>query len=660
MKIKNIKINSYGTLKEKEISLGDNLNIIYGKNESGKSTLLNYIKNIFYGISKNKNGKEISDYEKYKPWIGEEFSGKIKYRLDDGTNYEIYRDFSKKNAKLFNDNLEDISNQYKIDKKDGSQFFCDQTNVNEKMYLSTIMTPQQEVVLDHTTQNILVQKMANLAGTGEDTVSFQKAMDKLNKRLVEEVGTNRTQDRPLNLIQKRMKEIEIVLKDEVDQLKDKRNLEGSKDEILEKIEKEKDRNNGLRKLVMLIQKSQIDQEKNTLKNQLQDEKEEKIKNLKEQKENLIKNNELNKKVNLEKSKEENENRLNAKIKKRYFIFGIIFILLIGINILSFTFIQNKIVNYIFLTLIPIELILFIINYRKNNQLKKEIQKQVLEQKLEDKLQNQKLEEQLSMINNQINLLEKELQNYKKEIEEEKENIDKNLILSIEEIKREHQNLGISLSITNLIMEDELQKELNISEQKIMEYRLKLNGLEYENKNVSERLEEIVGLKEEYENLREQLQIVEEKNKCIQATKELLEKAYEEMKKSVTPKFTQNLSELIKKITDGKYQKVSIHEEKGLIVELQNGEYIPVSLLSVGTIDQLYLSLRLAMLDEISQEKMPIILDEAFAYFDEERLKNSLLFLLEQAKEHQIMLFTCTKREKQILDGLNLAYHWIEL
>ncbi|MCI9040157.1 MAG: AAA family ATPase [Clostridia bacterium] len=660
MKIKNIKINSYGTLKEKEISLGDNLNIIYGKNESGKSTLLNYIKNIFYGISKNKNGKEISDYEKYKPWIGEEFSGKIKYRLDDGTNYEIYRDFSKKNAKLFNDNLEDISNQYKIDKKDGSQFFCDQTNVDEKMYLSTIMTPQQEVVLDHTTQNILVQKMANLAGTGEDTVSFQKAMDKLNKRLVEEVGTNRTQDRPLNLIQKRMKEIEIVLKDEVDQLKDKRNLEGSKDEILEKIEKEKDRNNGLRKLVMLIQKSQIDQEKNTLKNQLQDEKEEKIKNLKEQKENLIKNNELNKKVNLEKSKEENENRLNAKIKKRYFIFGIIFILLIGINILSFTFIQNKIVNYIFLTLIPIELILFIINYRKNNQLKKEIQKQVLEQKLEDKLQNQKLEEQLLMVNNQINLLEKELQNYKKEIEEEKENIDKNLILSIEEIKREHQNLDISLSITNLIMEDELQKELNISQQKIMEYRLKLNGLEYENKNVSERLEEIVGLKEEYENLREQLQIVEEKNKCIQATKELLEKAYEEMKKSVTPKFTQNLSELIKKITDGKYQKVSIHEEKGIIVELQNGEYIPASLLSVGTIDQLYLSLRLAMLDEISQEKMPIILDEAFAYFDEERLKNSLLFLLEQAREHQIMLFTCTKREKQILDGLNLAYHWIEL
>ena len=67
-----------------------------------------------------------------------------------------------------------------------------------------------------------------------------------------------------------------------------------------------------------------------------------------------------------------------------------------------------------------------------------------------------------------------------------------------------------------------------------------------------------------------------------------------------------------------------------------------------------------MIDEISQEKMPIILDEAFAYFDDERLKNSLLFLIEQAKEHQIILFTCTKREKDILEQLGISYNWIEM
>ena len=562
MKIENIKINSYGILKEKEISLKNNLNIIYGKNESGKSTLLNYIKNIFYGISKNKNGKEMSDYEKYKPWIGEEFSGKIKYELDDGTSYEIYRDFTKKNAKLFNSDLEEISSQYKIDKKDGNQFFSDQTKVDEKMYLSTIMTPQQEVVLDHSTQNVLVQKIANLAGTGEDNVSFQKAMDKLNKRLVEEVGTNRTQDRPLNLIQKRMKEIESVLKTEMGYEENKQNLQSNKNEILEELEREQNRNNELKKLNMLTQKSQIEEEKRELKRQLQNEKEE-------------------------------------KVKKNYFTFGIILFLLIIINVLNFMFISNKIINYILLLLIPIEFILFVM---KNNKLRKELKKQ------------------------------------KSEEQKQKEIFDKNLNMKIEEI----------------------QKQIENSEKQMMNYHLQLNSLEYEDKNISEKLEEIISLKEEYENLKEQLQIVEEKNKCIQKAKELLEKAYEQMKKSVTPKFTQNLSDLIQKITDGKYQKVSIHEDKGLIVELQNGEYRSANLLSVGTIDQLYLSLRLAMLDEISKEKMPIILDEAFAYFDDERLKNSLLFLIQQAKEHQIMLFTCTKREKQILDELNLDYHWIEL
>ncbi len=565
MKIENIKVNSYGILKEKEINLKDNLNIIYGKNESGKSTLLNYMKNIFYGISKNKNGKEISDYEKYKPWIGEEFSGKIKYRLDNGMNYEIYRDFTKKNAKLFDENLEEISNQYKIDKKDGSQFFYDQTNVDEKMYLSTIMTPQQEVVLERSTQNVLVQKIANLAGTGEDNVSFQKAMDKLNKRLVEEVGTNRTQDRPLNLIQKRMKEIETVLKTELCYTENKQNLVSNKNEILDKLEKEKNRNNELKKVNMLTQKNQIEAEKNELKKQLQNEKEE-------------------------------------KVKKNYFAFGIILVLLIIINILNFQFIGNRIINYILLSFIPVELILFVINYIKNNKLKKELQKQ------------------------------------KSEIQKQKEISNKNLVSKMEEI----------------------QKQIEASEQQIINYRLQLNSLEYEDRNISEKLEEIVSLKEEYENLKEQLQIVEEKDRCIQATKELLEKAYEQMKKSVTPKFTQNLSNLIQKITDEKYQKVSIHEEQGLIVELENGEYKSANLLSVGTIDQLYLSLRLAMLDEISQEKMPIILDEAFAYFDDERLKNSLLFLMEQAKEHQIILFTCTKREKQILDELNLDYYWVEI
>ena len=80
----------------------------------------------------------------------------------------------------------------------------------------------------------------------------------------------------------------------------------------------------------------------------------------------------------------------------------------------------------------------------------------------------------------------------------------------------------------------------------------------------------------------------------------------------------------------------------------------------GTIDQLYLSLRLAILKELSQESMPIILDEAFAYYDEERLENILKYLNDELKNEQIIILTCTNREKEILDRLKIEYKNIEL
>ena len=143
-------------------------------------------------------------------------------------------------------------------------------------------------------------------------------------------------------------------------------------------------------------------------------------------------------------------------------------------------------------------------------------------------------------------------------------------------------------------------------------------------------------------------------------KQILEKSYDEMKNSVTPKFTENLSKNISKITNGKYSKVKFNEETGLVVELENGDNVLAEKLSVGTIDQLYLSLRLSMIDELSEENLPIILDEAFAYYDTERLTNILKYLDEKYKTHQIILFTCTNREKEILEKIKVPYNLIEL
>ena len=133
-----------------------------------------------------------------------------------------------------------------------------------------------------------------------------------------------------------------------------------------------------------------------------------------------------------------------------------------------------------------------------------------------------------------------------------------------------------------------------------------------------------------------------------------------MKDTVAPRFTSNLSEIISKITDGKYKNLRYQDEVGLIIECENGEYVTAEKLSVGTIEQLYLSLRLCMVEELSNETMPIILDEAFAYYDKERLKNILKYIEKQYGNHQILIFTCTKREQEILDELKIEYNYVKL
>ena len=84
------------------------------------------------------------------------------------------------------------------------------------------------------------------------------------------------------------------------------------------------------------------------------------------------------------------------------------------------------------------------------------------------------------------------------------------------------------------------------------------------------------------------------------------------------------------------------------------------MLSVGTIDELYLSLRISSINELTKENMPIILDETFAYFDNERLNNVLEFINKEYKNRQIIILTCTNREIESLKNLHIEYNKIAL
>lgn len=644
MKIKEIKINNYGNIENKEINLEKNINIIYGKNESGKSTLLNYVKNIFYGISKNKNGRTISDYDKYKPWGKEDFSGKLKYELDDGKEFEIFRDFNKKNPKIFNSEMEDISKEFDIAKKDGVQFFYNQTNVDETMFTSTVLSMQQEVKLDGQDQNILLQKLANLAGTGEDNLSYKKVVDKLNKKQLEEIGTDRSQGRPINIVRDKIKKIELVLKNIELYQNDKQELRTKVELYNMKIRQLSSELELLKRYTELTLCNQQEQEKVNIKIDYVKEKNNKIQELDYEKNNLIKKDKLN-------QEENKKNKSNSKLIKKYLL-GLLFFLIFNILIfiLNKNYLKNNLINIISYSIIPIYLIIiFIVEKNKNEKIKNKI-----------RLENKKINEEINLIEKQIEILNEEKNKIEKEIKSHQLEIDNKMEEDIENIKKEYKGKIDVNEYIQKIEENDLNTQVYKLQDEINKYKLELQAIKLQEEDKTKRLEDLASLKEEYELLKEELKELEEKNESINLAKEFLNRAYIKMKNNITPKFTENLSENISRISNNKYTKVGVNDEKGIIVENEYGEYIPAERLSIGTIDQLYLSLRLSMIDELSNEKMPILLDESFAYFDDARLENMLEFLSKKMNEHQVIIFTCTRREKDILDKLNIEYNFVEM
>ena len=654
MKINKIKINSYGKLKEKEIKLKDGINIIYGKNESGKSTLLNFIVNSFYGISKNKKGKEYSDVEKYTPWLGEEFSGKLEYELNNKNKYEIYRDFKKKNPKIFNENMEDISKEFNIDKSKGNEFFYEQTKVDEELFLSTVVVGQQEVKLGKQEQNILVQKIANLVGTGDDNVSYKRAIDRINRRLLDEIGTQRSREKPINIINKKIEDLEQK-KQELEKYEDiKYEIEENKNKLEEEISDLNNKNNLLKEIKIINEKEKIKKEKIKIKENIKKENIEKIKLIKE-KINKIKNENKNIfEINNEKTK--NNKKINNEKNKLNKKIIIIFIFLLIINFLQFIFIKNKLINYIFLLTVPMTLIYFIIS---KNKLNKKIKKQ--KNIDENNLKNiEKINLEINNLNNEINLLENNNNNKEKEINNLKSNLNLKINLEKEKIKNKYLNKIEKSEIINFINLENINYEIEKLQNEINNKKIRSHTLELDQKNIEPKLDNLSKIEEELVNNNERMSTLNKLNLSFELAKEILAESYEEMRNTVTPKFTQELSKNISEITEKKYSKIMFNDEQGLIVELESGNYVPASKLSIGTIDQLYLSLRLSMIDELSEENLPIILDEAFAYYDTERLTNILKYLDEKYKTHQIILFTCTNREKEILEKIKAPYNLIEL
>lgn len=109
-----------------------------------------------------------------------------------------------------------------------------------------------------------------------------------------------------------------------------------------------------------------------------------------------------------------------------------------------------------------------------------------------------------------------------------------------------------------------------------------------------------------------------------------------------------------KITNGKYNNIVIDDNLNVSVNGRNA-LISSFKLSKGTVEQIYMALRLAAADIIFEnDTKPILLDDTFAMYDNKRMGNTMKFMAENLD--QVIVFSCHTREKVMADKLGLDYH----
>lgn len=135
--------------------------------------------------------------------------------------------------------------------------------------------------------------------------------------------------------------------------------------------------------------------------------------------------------------------------------------------------------------------------------------------------------------------------------------------------------------------------------------------------------------------------------------EALEQAGGELQGRFSPALGRRAAEIFRALTGGRYTGVVLDRDFRVCAQPEGDQiYRDAPFLSAGTVDQLYLAVRLAVCDLAlpREDAAPLILDDALTAFDDERCAAALTYLKEEAKNRQILLFTCHSREAEFFAG----------
>ena len=582
MIIHRIQMNGFGNLKDKTIEFEHGINLIYGNNEAGKSTLAKFMKAMFYGVNKNKAGGRFSELEQYKPWSEADFSGTMEYEISD-KKYIATREFNKNACKVYDEQGNDITNSFNKDKSRGTEIGFEQLGIDEDTFVNSVFVSQKNIAVSEEGQKTLTQKITNMIQSGEESVSYDKLKQKLQKVLLDEVGTERTHNKPLNTT---MKEISL--------------LEESKESLI----KNRDRQGNIANLL-----NEIDKKQETVAKDL--EKASRVLEIKQRYEDLLKERENDYEISVKIIDKEYENTLEKRKKSKEnvaLVVGAITIILASVCILFGHYFVSSGISIIGLLALWIVHLIFSKEIEKPTYPNFDVVKEDFKKKEE-----------------------KELYFLKKE------------------------GIGESLSSRKIQDVRDLISGLKKKKEDLILEKHKLN---IEVESLKENIDRLNEIEERLDYLYEQETDLRKLEFSLKLAMQKLTESYEELKADVIPKLENMIKQSIIETTHGQYTNVYYNEANGLMVQNEKGDIITIDKLSVGTIEQAYLGFRLAISKELAD--LPLIFDETFVYYDNTRLENVLKLFHEKYEDRQIIILSCSHREKEMLENLKIPYHLIEM
>lgn len=202
-----------------------------------------------------------------------------------------------------------------------------------------------------------------------------------------------------------------------------------------------------------------------------------------------------------------------------------------------------------------------------------------------------------------------------------------------------------------LQQQEVSCEENISKQQKTQWELekKLDHLTH----CKDQVEALKQVLEENERIREEIT-------AIDLALETMTELSGTIRDSFGLYLNKSASQLVNSITGGIYSSMSVDENLNIFMNTPT-RLVPVEQVSSGTMDQIYLALRLASarLLQGDGDQMPLIFDDSFVLYDDERLRTALKWL-SQSWPGQIIIFTCHQREAQMLTACQVPYGMVEM